>query len=604
MLIRVTEATVINRLGVESFITSYVSVGSLIGTRLVDGRILVMTVDEIYDSDMGIFISSIISGIYDEVTEKFSLGTNAYPLVGEQAFKLWNKILDYIFAPTEKISPSTVGTYIYDNSVEVGYNPNILFGKHLGVFGNTGSGKTCTVVSIIQNYVRKNPQKNIKFIILDVNGEYKRAFEENEAEYIPFESLRFHHSILSNPEYGRLFRAAEGVQYPALKDCIGSLKMENEKWDLKQLPKQIDQWIENNTYMEKGKKSEFSKNQISGYLRTMCLRIDGIVEEQELMSVINCLDDEQTMEAILNTKKKVVILDLQVSGDSLDIVVYLLFKVIYEYKSQNRRTAHLNLVLEEAHRYINTDAEDSRLGSYYIDKLSREGRKFGVGLIIASQIPSMLAYEVVSQCNSIIMHKITNRRDMEFLRGVLRVSNDTFYIQMSALEKQHAVVCGEAFPSDSIVRIHDARPLPRSTDPKIVDIVLSKEKAFDGTEQETSQIKEGGSFVTVKPIEVEVLTKSDEFDDLIKQLQESPNFDTTHRLIAKLSKNNNWTPHQIEELCRAVEMNTQVEWIFEDPDICAFYRTILINVVIPQSGVVKNVYDLLYEAEQDQRGND
>ena len=59
---------------------------------------------------------------------------------------------------------------------------------------------------------------------------------------------------------------------------------------------------------------------------------------------------------------------------------------------------------------------------------------------------------------------------MEFLRGVLRVSNDSFYIQMSALEKQHAIVCGEAFPNDTIVKIRDANPLPRSNDPIIQDL--------------------------------------------------------------------------------------------------------------------------------------
>ena len=476
VLVRATETTEINHLNLESFRTSYISVGSLIGARLVDGRILIMTVEEISDKESEIFISSSISGIYDEVTEKFSFGTNTYPLVGEQVFKLWGKILSQIFAPPETASESTIGTYIYNDDIAVGYNPNVLFGKHLGVFGNTGSGKTCTVVSIIQKYIRENPQKDIKFVILDVNGEYQRAFEEKEAEYIPFDQLRFHHSILSYPEYGRLFRAAEGVQYPALKDSIGVLKGQNERWDLSKLSGQIDSWIQKNTYLDRsGNKDNFSKNQLSGYLRTMCLRIDSITEDETLMSVINNTDGMSTLDTILSTDKRVVILDLQVSSDSLDIVVYMLFKAFYEYKSKNRETTHLNLVLEEAHRYINTDTEDSRLGSYYIDKLSREGRKFGVGLIIASQIPSMLAYEIVSQCNSVIMHKITSKRDMDFLRGVLRVSNDTFYLQMSALEKQHAIVCGEAFPNDSIVRIHDARPLPRSNDPKIQDIVPPSE---------------------------------------------------------------------------------------------------------------------------------
>ena len=482
VLIRVTMATLINKLSVENFLTSYISVGALVGTRLVDGRILVMTVDEIYDSDVDIFISSSISGIFDEVTKKFSFGTNTYPLVGEPVFKLWKQILGDVFSAKEKTNPLTIGTYIYDNSVQVGYNPNVLFGKHLGVFGNTGSGKTCTVVSIIQNYIRRNPFKNIKFIVLDVNGEYRQAFESRDAEYISFSNLRFHHSILSNSEYGRLFRAAEGVQYPALKDCIKALKTDNEKWDLKRLSERINQWVDDHTDSLKGQKNEFSKNQISGFLRTMCLRIDSIVEDMELMSVINSQDGIQTIDAILKTNKKVIILDLQVSNESLDIVVYLLFKAIYEYKSKNRETTHLSIVLEEAHRYINKDSEDSRLGSYYIDKLSREGRKFGVGLVIASQIPSMLAYEVVSQCNSVIMHKITSKRDLEFLKGVLRISNDTFYLQMSALEKQHAIVCGEAFPNDSIVRIHDASPLPRSNDPEIDDISPFECKALDSTE--------------------------------------------------------------------------------------------------------------------------
>lgn len=469
ILIRITEVSAINRLCVESFLTSYISVGSLVGTRLVDGRILVLTVEEIYDSDTDIFVSSSISGIYDEVTEKFSFGTNTYPLVGEQVFKLWSKVLDRIFASADRTNASTIGTYIYNSNVKVGYNPNVLFGKHLGVFGNTGSGKTCTVVSIVQNYIRNNPNKKIKFIILDVNGEYQSAFEDCEADYISFDQLRFHHSILSNPEYGRLFRAAEGVQYPALKDCISTLKSRNEKWDLMELPEQIDRWIQS-----KGTDS-YSRNQLHSNMRAIRLRIDGITTDETLLNVINSVDGTSTLDAVLSTDKKVVILDLQVSNDSLDIVVYMLFKSIYEYKSRNRETSHINLVLEEAHRYINTGAEDSRLGSYYIDKLSREGRKFGVGLIIASQVPSLLAYEVVSQCNSVIMHKITSKRDMEFLRGVLRVSNDTFYMQMSALEKQHAIVCGEAFPNDSIVRIHDAKPLPRSNDPEIEDIELPEE---------------------------------------------------------------------------------------------------------------------------------
>ena len=151
ILIKVLTSANIHNVSVKEFSLNYVSVGSLIGTNLLDGRTLVLLVDEIFENDSGIFISTFISGIFDEVTQSFTFGTNKYPLVGEEVFRLGNNVLFHILNPQE-IGNLPIGTYLYDHSVQVGCNPNVLFGKHLGVFGNTGSGKTCTIVSIIQNY--------------------------------------------------------------------------------------------------------------------------------------------------------------------------------------------------------------------------------------------------------------------------------------------------------------------------------------------------------------------------------------------------------------------------------------------------------------------
>ncbi len=464
--ILVQKSDAINKVSVENFSLLYISIGSLLGTKLVDGRTLVLTVEEIFEHNRELFIGSSINGIFDIVTQRFTFGTNTYPLVGEPIYVLTNEILQCILASKDTSHISTIGTYMYDANVSVGYNPDALFGKHLGIYGNTGSGKTCTVASIIQNYMRKNPCKDIKFIILDVNGEYRTAFTNQESKYYDFTTLRFNHTILNNVEYGRMFRASEGIQYPALRDCITELSNYGKQfWDLGTLGTRLKEWIDQNS------NDNFSRNQLNGYLRTLFLRIESILDDNSLMNVVNTAD-EDTLAIITDSDKKVHILDLQVSTDSLDIVLYLLFKTIYQYKIKNRKSTHLCLVLEEAHRYINSNLEETKLGNYYIDKLSREGRKFGIGLIISSQVPSMLSYEIVSQCNSVVMHKITSKRDMEFLRGVLRVSNDAFFLQMSALEKQYAIVCGEAFPNDSIVRIHDAQPLPLSNDPIITDISL------------------------------------------------------------------------------------------------------------------------------------
>ena len=446
---------------------SYLSIGSLLGTKLFDQRTLVLIVSEIIDNGH-MFINCSISGVYDETNNAFKFGTYSFPLIHEEVFFLDFEVLKAIF--NQNKSNYYIGSYAYNENVKVSFDPNVLFCKHLGVFGNTGSGKTCTIVSFIQRFIRDNPSKDIKFIILDVNGEYRNAFKEDESRFIKFSDLRIRHNILSLPEYGRLFKSSEGVQYPALKSAIEELKKCNESWDLFKLREELEKWVSNNSGKKyDGTRDTYSYNNLYGYLRTLFLRVDQVCSDDQLMAAINSNDGEEIIDIIKKEEKKVFIIDLQVSTDTLDIILFLLFKSFYKNKTLNENpiSSQLSLVLEEAHRYINVNVDETKLGNYYIDKLAREGRKFCIGLIISSQIPSMLNYEIISQCNSVIMHKITNYRDLEYLKNVLRISNNLFFLQMSALEKQYAIVSGEAFTNDCLVKINTAEPLPKSNDPII-----------------------------------------------------------------------------------------------------------------------------------------
>ncbi|OPZ24653.1 MAG: AAA-like domain protein [bacterium ADurb.BinA186] len=457
--------------------TSFLSIGSLVGTRLVDTRIMLLTIESVEllsgrqeaSADRPLTIIASITGTFSENTMTFSFGTDAYPMVGSKAFCLSDLVLQSVLGQTHKRS-AKIGTYVYSKNIDVFYDPNVLFGKHLGVFGNTGSGKTCTIVSLIQQYTKFNPNQNIKFLILDVNHEYESAFDKSKMEFIPFSSLRINHCILSFPEHCHLFRAAQGIQVPALRDVINSFG--DGPWTLKDLQSGLTNWIDNQTPNNQYNHPDvYSKNSISGFLRTLELRIDSLQSDSALSSIIDCDPREDTISYLLSSPKQIEILDMQTSPDEMDIVLFLLFKRIYQYKAlkENAASPHLVLVLEEAHRYLKTGETDETIGFSYIEKIAREGRKFGIGLIISSQVPSLLDYGVVSQCNSIIMHKITNKRDMDFLRGVLRFSSDVFYQQMNSLEKQHALLCGEAFSTDALVRIENANPLPLSQDPMILE---------------------------------------------------------------------------------------------------------------------------------------
>lgn len=461
--------------------TSFLSIGSLVGTRLVDTRIMLLTIESVElfpghqeaSINCPLTLTASITGVFSESNFEFSFGADAYPMVGSKVFCLSDLVLQSVLGQTKKRS-AKIGSYVYSKNVNVFYDPNILFGKHLGVFGNTGSGKTCTIVSLIQQYTRLNPNQNIKFLILDVNHEYQAAFDQSVMNFTSFSSLRLNHCILSFPEHCHLFRAAQGIQVPALRDVINSFG--DSPWTLQALQLGLKQWVDKQTPKDyKGNPDVFNKNQIGGFLRTMELRIDSLQSDHVLSSIIDCNPQEDTISTLLKSPKPVEIIDMQTSPDEMDITLFLLFKRIYQYKAsaENANSPHLVLVLEEAHRYLKIGDTDEAIGFSYIEKIAREGRKFGIGLIISSQVPSLLDYGIVSQCNSIIMHKITNKRDMDFLRGVLRFSSDVYYQQMNSLEKQHALLCGEAFSADTLVRIEDANPLPSSQDPIILEKMAS-----------------------------------------------------------------------------------------------------------------------------------
>ena len=158
ILVTVYNKNLIEKVNINNQVLNYISIGSLIGTKLIDDRTLILTVEEIFENE-GIIINCTICGIFDEVNSSFKFGTNSYPIINEKVFVLNSSALDIIF--NTKKSCNYIGTYVYNKDVKVSYDPNVIFGKHLGVFGNTGSGKTCTVVSLIQNYIRNNNNKDV-----------------------------------------------------------------------------------------------------------------------------------------------------------------------------------------------------------------------------------------------------------------------------------------------------------------------------------------------------------------------------------------------------------------------------------------------------------
>ena len=197
------------------------------------------------------------------------------------------------------------------------------------------------------------------------------------------------------------------------------------------------------------------------------MRIKHFSSDERFNAVFNKTGN--SIDDFLNSEtEQVLILSLRVANDILALFVYMISKSIFNYKANpaNRRKDNILLVLEEAHRYISTDSTD-QMNNYYIDKLAREGRKFGVNLLVSTQRPSEVSHTVISQCNSLIVHKITNNRDLDFIRNTIEYDDKSQIDLLTSLKQQQALVLGEAFAFSSLIRIADAVPLPHSETPKI-----------------------------------------------------------------------------------------------------------------------------------------
>lgn len=509
--IEVIDEDVANKLVLKYGINDYVaSINKLIYSILPDGKRIVGRVSKIFDkntflpddifikNDHSFVIEANLVGTYDDFLMKFDSGINSFPIIGSEIFSISQKIYQSIVSIN---APYTlpIGTSYDDNQLEISANPDILFGKHMGIFGNTGTGKSSTVASLIQGLKRRLQNSNgtpvnikPKIIIFDSNDEYEQAFRGTEfsVKKIKKEELYLPHYHLSITEYFQFLGASLGVQAPILKNCIKSLRKKSENEDKRffhfsDLQDEINKWLWNNARKKDkdgnftGDLDNFKASQWFNWCSTMMNRIQTITDDPGIYNIIESRDEEKnTIEDIVESDNEIFIIEAAFEKDELDIVMFLFSKLVYEWAIENKKTSKVDslvILLEEAHRYINEqDQEEFKLGSYYIERLAREGRKFGISLIVSSQRPSELTKSIVSQCNSFIVHRITNKLDLEFVNRNLSSNNQDLIKFVPGLEKQYAIVFGEAFGYTDIVKIADAAPVPDSEDPKVIDSWFAK----------------------------------------------------------------------------------------------------------------------------------
>jgi DNA helicase HerA-like ATPase len=171
---------------------------------------------------------------------------------------------------------------------------------------------------------------------------------------------------------------------------------------------------------------------------------------------------------------QIIILDMNSVDDEVvelvsAVVARMLLKQLRQADPRNRFPVHL--LLEEAHRYIADSPSRYAVDANRIfERVAKEGRKYGLFLLVASQRPSELSRTVLSQCSNFIVHRIQNPDDLSQIRQMTPFISNSVLQRLPSLPKQHALVFGTSVNLPTTFKVRDAKPLPASDDAKIREL--------------------------------------------------------------------------------------------------------------------------------------
>ncbi|HZT23266.1 MAG TPA: ATP-binding protein, partial [Verrucomicrobiae bacterium] len=228
------------------------------------------------------------------------------------------------------------------------------------------------------------------------------------------------------------------------------------------------------------------------FVDSLKLRIRGLLFEPQLTAL---LDPENTAGITLDkwlndyigeseaANGPLAVLDLSlVPSEVIHIMIAVLARMVFEAVQRYRRLRGTALptvlVLEEAHTFVHRDLRSDsapapgRLCCRVFERIAREGRKFGLGLVLASQRPSEMSETVLAQCNTFLLHRLVNDRDQELVRKLVPEGHGDLLRELPSLPSRRAILLGWGAPAPVLVEVRELpkEQRPHSPDPRFWDV--------------------------------------------------------------------------------------------------------------------------------------
>ncbi len=419
---------------------------------------------------------------------KFESGVSILPTVDMPVFLLEDKDLKVAFSTFQKFNFSIGQLSLFEN--ERAYlDPNRFFGKHLAVLGSSGAGKSCTVSSILQK-VASFPDTNV--VILDIHNEYTKAFPEG-SQHFDIAALELPYWLMNFDEMIEMFIDQRdenaSTQISALQDLIyASKKAKNQRladsitidspvfFDINEVRARL-QFLDT----ERVTSGAISKEgPYFGKFARFLVRLNSKMNDPRYAFIFKpkvCIDSESakgllTMIFGLDGKSKITIMDLSgIPFDIVNTVVALIARIAFDFNfwNPNRRELPILLVFEEAHNYLSSTREGSTAARLTVERIAKEGRKYGVSCMIVSQRPSEISETILSQCNNFVILRLFNPVDQSYIKRLVPETFSGLESAISTLRQGEAIVLGDSTPMPMRVQIDLPNPEPDSSDISFFD---------------------------------------------------------------------------------------------------------------------------------------
>jgi len=424
-------------------------------------------------------------------------------------------------------NPLKIGKYTISEMSDANLDGNKFFQRHAVIVGGTGSGKSWTVATILE---KASALQSINCVVFDLHGEYKPLKNlpnttllkiagpsdqptNEDTVFLPYwllsydemESLLLDRSDSNAPNQSRtLFDLIikykkEKLEAENKQDVLDNFTVESP------IPYKISDVLSaletKDTEMVPGVKTE-KQGPLHGKLTRFIQRLTSKKSDKRLNFIFN--DDEALLDyewfiSLANNLldfgngKGLKIIDFsEVPSDILPLIAGLIGRLIFsiqQWMDEDKRHP-IALFCDEAHLYLPANVRGSmeEKGLQSFERISKEGRKYGVSLVVISQRPSDVNKTILSQCGNFIAMRLTNPDDQNVIKRLFPDNLGDFSELLPILDIGESLIVGDASLLPSRVKIDKPTIKPNSATIDFWD-VWAKVKTEKGIEQAVSSLR-------------------------------------------------------------------------------------------------------------------